>query len=76
MLSDESLRRDRGGVLAAVTKNGLALQFADHSFKSDRYVVLAAVRSKGWTALECAECLQVDDEFLAECDIIASSPNI
>eukprot|EP00971_Amphidinium_carterae_P066792 1322521-Amphidinium_carterae.1 len=44
-------RDDREIVLAAVQRNGLALQFATESCRGDREIVLAAVRHD-WRALQ------------------------
>ena len=40
--ADESLKRDKAVVLAAVAQNRHALMYADESLKQDQEVVLAA----------------------------------
>ncbi len=45
--ASKEFRDDKGVVLAAVRKRGLALQYASDSLKDDRDVVLAAVRKNG-----------------------------
>ena len=43
-MADASFKGDKDVVLAAVTQDGVVLQYADASLKSDKDVVLAAVR--------------------------------
>ncbi len=53
---DESFKKDREIVLAAVKQDGYnALYKADESFKKDRKIVLAAVKQDGYNALYKAD---------------------
>jgi len=47
-------------VLAACTKHGCALRYADDVLKSDKRVVLAAVRSDGWALKYADDVLKSD----------------
>ena len=60
----EELKGDREIVLAAVSKDGDALQYATEELKGDREIVLAAVSQDG-RALNCAtDGLKADEEMM------------
>ena len=63
-LPDDSLKKDKEIVLAAVKQDGGALEFADDSLKKDKKIVLAAVKQWGG-ALQYA-----DDIFKKDKDIV------
>lgn len=64
--TNESLKKDKKIVLAAVKRYGYALQYADESLKKDREFVLAAVRHN-CHALEYAnKSLKKNREFILE----------
>lgn len=44
----DDLQKDADVVLEAVTRNGLALEWASEELKKDQDVVLAAVKNNGW----------------------------
>ena len=46
--ADESLKKDKEFVLAAVARNGLALKYADESLEKDKEFVLTAVVKNGY----------------------------
>ena len=48
-LPDDSLKKDKEIVLAAVKQDGGALQYADDIFKKDKEIVLEAVKASGYT---------------------------
>ena len=56
--------KDREEVMAAVKEDGIALQYADKSFRKDREIVMAAVKQDGY-ALEYA-----DDSFKADREVV------
>ena len=63
-LPDDSLKKDKEIVLAAVKQDGGALQYADDSFKKDKEIVLIAVKNNG-LALEYADdSLKKDKEIV------------
>jgi hypothetical protein len=47
-------------VLAAVKKNGAALEFASESLRNDKEVVLLAVKNIGWALYYASEELKND----------------
>jgi hypothetical protein len=51
-------------VLAAVSKDGRALQYAAKTLQSDREIVLAAVSESGWALQYAAKTLQSDREIV------------
>eukprot|EP00971_Amphidinium_carterae_P109745 2174031-Amphidinium_carterae.1 len=55
---------DRDVVLAAVQKNGYALQYATEALRDDREVVLAAVQENGWALQYATETLKSDSEVV------------
>ncbi len=57
---DESFKKDREIVLAAVKQNGWALMYVDESFKKDREIVLAAVKQNGFAIIFADETLKAD----------------
>jgi hypothetical protein len=58
------LKADKEVVLAAVTSDGLALEYASKVLKADKEVVLAAVTSDGSAFEYASEELKADKEFL------------
>lgn len=61
---DAELMGDREIVLAAVLKNGTALQYASEDLKGDREIVLTAVESNGHALSSAAENLKCDIEIV------------
>ncbi len=61
---DESFKKDREIVLAAVKQDGSALYKADESFKKDRKIVLAAVKRDGSALYIADESLKKDREIV------------
>ncbi|CAE7370560.1 truC [Symbiodinium natans] len=59
-----ALRGDREVVLAAVARDGSALQFAADALKGDREVVLAAVEHDGWALEFATDALKGDREVV------------
>mmetsp|Transcript_74190 Transcript_74190/g.143608 ORF Transcript_74190/g.143608 Transcript_74190/m.143608 type:complete len:564 (+) Transcript_74190:48-1739(+) len=58
------LRKNRSFMLAAVMKEGHALEHADGDLKSDRALVLAAVRSSSGALRHAHESLHEDEEIV------------
>ena len=58
------IKKDREIVLAAVSKHGWALDYADDSLKKDREIVLAAVSQNGWALAYAASSLQKDRKIV------------
>ena len=65
-----SPRRARAAVLAAVARDGVALQFVSAALRADRAVVLAAVAQRGW-ALQWARL-----PLRAEWDVVLDPENM
>jgi len=63
------LKKDKDLVLAAVTQNGEALEWANDNMKKDKQVVVAAVSQNGF-ALEYAH-----DTMKADKDVILAAIN-
>jgi hypothetical protein len=66
---DQVLRADKQVVLAAVTQNGLALQYAAPKYaamalRADKQAVLAAVTQDGRALYYAAEALRADKEVV------------
>ena len=61
---EEELKGDREIVLAAVSKNGGALQFAAEELKGDREIVLAAVSKDGCSLNHATNGLKADEEMM------------
>ncbi len=61
---DESFKKDREIVLAAVQKEGKILQLVDERFKKDREIVWAAVNQYGWALQYADESLKKDREIV------------
>jgi len=59
-----ALRKNRSFMLAAVMKEGRALEHADDDLKSDRELVLAAVRASSGALKYADESLQSDSEIM------------
>eukprot|EP00971_Amphidinium_carterae_P071046 1404666-Amphidinium_carterae.1 len=62
----EARKADREIVLAAVRKNGLALQYASKTVRADREVVLTAVQQSQYALRHPADCLLEDPTFATE----------
>jgi len=60
-----ALRKNRSFMLAAVMKEGHALEHADGDLKSDKELVLAAVRASSGALQHADESLQTDEEILS-----------
>ena len=73
------LFNDRAFVLAAVAKDGRALEYADERFKSDRDVVLAAVARNGYALAHADPSLKSDRDFVlaavAKCGVALKYAN-
>ncbi len=62
--SSEDLPRYKKAVLAAVKKNGLALEHASDLLKADKEVVLAAVKKDGLALKHASDLLKADKEVV------------
>ena len=60
----EALRADREFVLAAVTWDGLALEYASKALRADRWVVLAAVTEEGSALQFASKALRADKDVV------------
>ncbi len=61
---DESLKKDREIVLAALQQNGMNFQFADESLKKDREIALAAINQDAWALQFADESLKKDRDIV------------
>ncbi len=61
---DESFKKDREIVLAAVQPSGWALQYADQSLKKDQEIVLAAVQADSYALQFADEALKQNREIV------------
>lgn len=64
MKASESLQADKEVVLAAVTQNGLELEFASKELQNDREVVLAAINNDKLAIEFASENFRNDKDFL------------
>ena len=63
-LADDSLKKDKEVVLAAVQNFGHNLEYADKSFRKDREVVLAAIKNYGRALNYADDSLKKDKEIV------------
>ncbi|MBA2369615.1 MAG: DUF4116 domain-containing protein [Candidatus Protochlamydia sp.] len=61
---NENLNKDKEVVFAAISQNGLALLYADASFKKNKKFVLAAVKQKGSALRHADKELRKDKDFV------------
>ena len=65
-LPDDSLKKDKEIVLAAVKQDGSVLEFADDIFKKDKEIVLAAVKQDGGALQYADDIFKKDKEIVLE----------
>ena len=65
MMGRQLLALKKEAVMAAVKKDGMALQYASNEMKADREVVLAAVKEDGMALQFASDELKADEEVLS-----------